>query len=264
MLIAIAEKPMDPVSMAHLAVIGNLTKGLVRGLNVKGEPFDPCKGPEHLVAGFPAMVAGQYRINRQESESQAHVAQFNYLGKVFVREEDRPSAHEIESARETAHELAYNRPPNPVDRAVFNDDDFKDFNKNFPKVAKATTNSESGKMSTDPAKFGQQLDEFADAIERQGWTLWGKQACRALWDLLPSPFKKVSATTKCYQLMQKEKFTKENLRTPTGQLPGMIDTLKAHFGIGCNRPGLGLAAAQDYFQGASETSSAFADRIFLA
>ena len=48
------------------------------------------------------------------------------------------------------------------------------------------------------------------------------------------------------------------------QLPGMIDTLRAHFGVGSNLPGLGLAAAQDYLQGAAETSSAFADRIFLA
>ena len=64
--------------------------------------------------------------------------------------------------------------------------------------------------------------------------------------------------------MQNESFTGENKRTPTGQLPGMIDTLRAHFGVGGNLPGLGLAAAQDYLQGAAETSSAFADRIFLA
>ena len=74
-------------------------------------------------------------------------------------EEDRPAAHEIESAHEVARELAYNRPPNPVNRAVFNDDEFKDFNKNFPKIAKAATSSESGKMSTDPTKFSQQFDK---------------------------------------------------------------------------------------------------------
>ena len=149
-VISIAEKPTDPASIAQLAVIETLTAGLVKGLTVKGEPFNPCKGPDHLVAGFPAMVAGKYRLNRQENESESHVNQFNYLGKVFEREKKRPSACEIKSARKAARELAYARPPNPVNRDVFSDDDFKNMNKNFARVAKATTGAEGGKMSMDP------------------------------------------------------------------------------------------------------------------
>ena len=53
-------------------------------------------------------------------------------------------------AREAARELAYDRPPNPVNWDVFSDDEFKNMNKNFSKVAKATTGAEGGKMSMDP------------------------------------------------------------------------------------------------------------------
>ena len=148
--------------------------------------------------------------------------------------------------------MAYDRPPNPVNWDVFSDDEFKNMNKNFSKVAAATTGAEGGKMSMDPTQFSQQLVSFADAIEQQGWPLWGKEACRILWDLLSSKFKKVMATSKCYQVMQKEDFKRKNKDTPTGQYPGMMDTLRAHFGAGGNRRGLGTAASQDYYQGESE------------
>ena len=49
-----------------------------------------------------------------------------------------------------------------------------------------------------------------------------------------------------------------------GQYPGMLDTLRARFGVGSNRPELGTAASRNYFQGESETSSAFADRVYVA
>ena len=119
-------------------------------------------------------------------------------------------------------------------------------------------------MSMDPTQFAQQLVSFADMIEQQGWPLWGKEACRILWDLLPSEHKKVLATTKCYRAVQSEKFICKNKGTPMGQYPGMLDTLRARFGVGSNRPELGTAASRNYFQGESETSSAFADRVYVA
>ena len=80
---------------------------------MKGEPFDPRKGPDHLVAGFPAMVAGKYQVNRQEAESELHMNQFSYLNQVYKSEVEKPTAREIDSAREAARELAYARPLNP-------------------------------------------------------------------------------------------------------------------------------------------------------
>ena len=43
-----------------------------------------------------------------------------------------------------------------------------------------------------------------------------------------------------------------------GQYPGMLDTLRAHFGVDDNKP------EQNCFQGESETSSAFTDRVYIA
>ena len=72
----VIKKPQAWNSHRLLGQMGVQATGFVSKLEVNGDPFDPEAGPQHLVAGLPAIVAGRYRQLRETEEGEQGMAEF--------------------------------------------------------------------------------------------------------------------------------------------------------------------------------------------
>ena len=98
----VVANPLGPASVGILASVDLWMTGMVSNLRVDCEPFNTSWGLAHLIAAFPAIVAGRYRQNKQWDEGWESQKEIDYLTNRWKKEEKRPNQQELDLARNHA------------------------------------------------------------------------------------------------------------------------------------------------------------------
>ena len=180
----IAEDPEDidvGVRIAYLWVQVLPYEGLIQ---VNGRRLNLHEGPEHLLAGWPAIVAGRYRQLRELEQGECHRPKLADINTWI-----RGSRHEFSytDVKPEAKNADAGKPPvtnNPVHPGLFDQDTWEDLQEARYNLAWRITGHPQGKLSTDPHVLDDQLEEYVYQAEEMGWPRQGKENCYLLWELL--------------------------------------------------------------------------------
>ena len=254
----------DPKSQEAGILLGQMhvqADGFSNLITVDGEPFKPAKGPAHILAGLPAIIAGRYRQRRQHDEGDKGMRTLALMEEKFQGFHVRPTCEEIDSVREHKLEVEDRSPDNPISRSLFPDPEWKSVQKGRVIVAEKVTKSKDGTLSLDPTVMEDQLKRFEREIIELGWKVQGKASCRILWSLLHDEHLAVLKHTNCYASLIAERFENEDKLPDSSGMSSIASALRTHFGGGDSDRRIGSYLTKNYTQRINEPMRAFLERV---
>ena len=224
---AIAEDPEDidaGMRIGYMWVQVTPYAGLIR---VDGEELNLNKGPKHILAGWPAIVAGRYRQLRDLEQGEYHLHELADINTWIGGGKYEPSYAELEADWGDTYAGEQQILSNPVDPGLFDAGTWRALQEARSILARRITGHPSGELSTNMRTLERQLEAYKREIPKMGWSLQGKESCYLFWKLLSEEHQAALQHTPSIQAMRYEHFGEEIDQVPTRGLSGMVASLKA-------------------------------------
>ena len=209
--------------IGYLWVQANGFAGLVQ---VDGEELNLDKGPRHILAGWPAIVAGRYRQLRRLEEGDYYLHELADINTWLGEGGYDPSYTEIEARWGDPYQGEQLTLSNLVNPGLFDVRNWRALQEARHLLAERITGHASGKLDTNPSTLENQLKMYEQEIVERGWPLRGKESCFLLWELLTEEHQAALQHTPCVQAMRHEHFREELSQSPTREISGMITALR--------------------------------------
>ena len=260
---AIAEDPESIDASMRTGYMWVQVTGFSGLIRVDGEELNLDKGPKHILAGWPAIVAGRYWQLRDLEEGEYHLHELADINTWIGGSRYEPSYAEMEAGWGDAYAGEQQIPSNLVDPGLFDARAWRALQEARSILAKRITGYQDGELSTNPYAIEEQLNAYKREIAEMSWSLQGKESCYLLWELLLEEHQVALQHTPCIQAMLHEQFEEELGQSPTRGFSGMIASLKAMFSGATTKDPIGSRLTAEYRQGSGETLRAFVERIQL-
>ena len=258
----IAEDPEDidaGMRIAYMWVQVTPYAGLIR---VNGGELNLNKGPEHILAGWPAIVAGRYRQLRELEQGEYHLNELADINTWISGGKYESSYTEVETEGRNTYAGKPQVSNNLVDPGLFNIETWEALQEERPSLAWRITGHPRGKLSTDPHTLESQLEAYVREAEEMGWPRQGKENCYLLWELLSEEHQAALKHTPSIQAIRRAGVEGEIGQSLICGLSGMIVSLKNMWATATQSPA-GSYLTTGYHQGPMETMREFAERLHL-
>ena len=156
----IAEDPEDidaGMRIAYMWVQVTPYAGLIR---VDGDELNLNRGPKHILAGWPAIVAGRYRQLCDLEQGEYHLHELADINTWISGGKYEPSYAEVEADWGDTYAGEQQILSNPVDPGLFNAGTWRALQEARPSLAGEITGHPSGKLSTNFCTLERQLEAY--------------------------------------------------------------------------------------------------------
>ena len=215
-------------------------------VTVDGEELDLDLGPKHVLATWPAIVAGRYRQlrNVETGKGPLYKRQLANINAWLGTGGYEPNHAEVQAGWGHPYEEEQQAYPNPVDPVTFDLAAWKTLREARSHLAVKLTGRPEGFLDTDPQVIAEQLNAYEKALTELGWPINSQESRYLLWELLTTPH---------WEILQ------HTWETRTAEVTDMIATLKTAFGDTWAQRRDNLTAK--YRQEPGEATRAFVERI---
>ena len=107
----IAQDPKAPIAIGIFGALNVMAPGFADNLVIDDQVFLANASPKHVFRGFPALVAGRYRQERESEEGKRGLAEVARMDARFGDGAERPTAREVDACIDHRVELNINDPP---------------------------------------------------------------------------------------------------------------------------------------------------------
>ena len=185
-------------------------------IQVDGNDLNLARGPRHIQAGWPAIVAGRYQQLREIELGNSPLNELADLNSWINDGKYEPSYAETEAEWGETYEGEPQVLSNPVSTESFDADTWRTLQKAITSLAKDLTSHPSFKLSTNFRTLERQLEAYEREIPEFGWPAQGKESCYVLWELLSEEHQAALRYTPSIQALRHENFQGDIGHSATG------------------------------------------------